>query len=220
MNKFSYLVLLSIVLSPAFAQKIQYKLRSGYSASNVVINGHKFYKTEYGPNGGMTVETAVKKNFLLEAGLMYSHKGDSYSDKRSQLSTTPNQRFETISYKTSNILHYLIVPVRIGYSLTDKVHFFAGPEISYLLSAPVKLRGVEVTYLDYYRKFDFSATATMEYKPFKSVGIYGGYDYGLSKFMKAILTTSNGDITGYKYVGSNRTIFIGLFYRGEITTKR
>ena len=222
MNKKKILltILSSIFLITSFAQKIHYKLKAGYNGSNIVVNGHKFYKTEYGPNGGMTVETVVNKNFLFQAGLMYSHKGDSHVDKRSQFSGNLNQMFETISYKTSNILNYLVVPVWTGYNLKDKVHFFVGPQFGYLLSAPIKTRGLEVTNFDYYRKFDFSVAATIEYKPFKNLGFYGGYDYGLSKFMKAILVSSNGEITGYKYVGSNRTISIGIFYQGEIITRR
>lgn len=210
----------SILLSPVFAQKIHYKLRAGYNASNVVINGDKFYKAEYGPNSGMTIEAYLKKNFLFQAGLIYSHKGDSYIDKRSEPSSNTFPRFETVSRRVSNILHYLVVPVWIGYGFNDKLHIFVGPQFGYLLSAPLKTRGTETVYPAYYRKSDVSVSTTIEYKPFNCVGFYGGYDYGLSKFMKSILTSSNGEIMGYKYVGSNRTIFLGIFYQGEIITRR
>jgi hypothetical protein len=224
MKKFFPFLLFSILITQAFAQKVHYKLKVGYNSSAVTINGFKPFKNEYGPNGGMTIEVPLK-NFLLQAGLMYSHKGDSYISKRYEPFTNPYQLpnpyqgSEMVSRRTSRILHYLVLPAYAGYSLKDKLHFFLGPQLGYLLSAPEKVRHREVLYFHDNRKFDLSIAGTVEYKPFKNLGFYGGYDYGLSKFMKSVLSSS-GNTIEYEYVGNHRTFFVGIFYQGQVITKR
>jgi hypothetical protein len=140
---------------------------------------------------------------------MYLHKGVSY--KQPIYSGGPSQVYTTGSKKRSNVLHYLAAPVLPSYNFKNKLQISVGPQFSYLLS----LR----TDFGYYRKFDLSMIGSIEYKPFKSFGIYGGYDYGLTKFLKSVVV-SNGEVTGYTYIGKNRTPFLGVFYQGEVLTKR
>ncbi len=215
MNKrTSLLILLFLIfVITSFAQKINYKLEAGYNSSNVVINGNKPFDREPGPNGGMTIDIPLKKNIFCQTGLVYSHKGYKYEGVYYDLFGT------LIRDKSSINLHYLSLPVLVGYSLKDRWHFFLGPQLSYLLAGRNKLKDGGSTSPDYYHKFDFGAMIGTEYKLFKQLGVYAGYDYGISKFMKTALFDSSGNPTGYKNVGSNRTIFLGIFYEGVVFVK-
>lgn len=214
-KKTSLLMLLFLILViTSFAQKINYNLKAGYNSSNVIINGDKPFDREPGPNGGMTIDIPLKKNIFCQTGLVYSHKGYGYKTAYYGGIGTPIR-----NNKASNNLHYLSLPVLAGYSLKDRWHFFLGPQLSYLLAVRNKLKDGGSTSPGYYHKFDFGAMIGTEYKLFKQLGVYAGYDYGISKFMKGALFDSSGNPTGYKNVGSNRTIFLGIFYEGVLFVK-
>jgi hypothetical protein len=213
MKKVLLILLFSILFVSSFSQKVYYKLKVGCNSSNVVINRDKPFDMELGPNGGMTIDIPFKKSFFCQTGLVYFHKGYDYKRVYYSGSGTPLR-----NNKASNNLHYLALPVMADYALKDRWHFFLGPQLSYLLAGRNKLDGTS-TSPDYYHKFDFGAVVGTEYKLFKTWGIYAGYDYGVSKFMKGALFDTNGNLTGYKNVGSNRTIFLGIFYEGEVLVK-
>jgi hypothetical protein len=199
----------------ALAQKIHYKLKAGTNFSNVTINGDSPFKTNIGPTGGMTVGFPVNKNFICQTGLLYSHKGHRYEQFYFPTPQGPSSRL----YKVSTNLHYLALPVLAGYNLKDKWQFSLGPQLTYLLSAREKTKNIQSRRLEYYHKLDFSGVAMVEYKIIKSVGIYGGYDYGLTKFIKGITAVNDTRIEYVNY-GNNRTFFLGLFYEGKVLTKR
>lgn len=179
-------------------------MRIGYSSSNLVIKGNKPFESLFSPTGGMTVDFPINKKFLCQSGLLYFHKGYSYNQTYSASPATPAS-----SHRLSTNLNYLALPVLAGYNLKNKIHCFIGPQVGYLLTARYPYY--------YYRKFDFSAVASAEYKLFKNFGIYTGYNYGVSKITKGVVVDNTGTVTGFEYIGSNRTLFLGIFYEGAVS---
>jgi len=118
MKKFHFTILLVIGFQICSAQ-LDIGLKAGPAYTNVKGNGTKDNTSVFGLFAGATSRISLSKKIVLSPELLYWMKGFKY---------LPDYLYSASVQR----LHYLSVPLLVGYKFTNNIAILAGPEqISY-----------------------------------------------------------------------------------------
>jgi hypothetical protein len=186
------------------AQHIQLGVRAGGTAAtwqgdaidnaNSVINLANIYVHDQaltpapraGFHAGVYASIPVGQRVEIEPGVFYSQKGSQVSGQFS------SEKYDFVNLRATltNKLNYIDVPVLARVYVTDGLHFFAGPQVSFLVSNKLNTRlqvaGFSLLNRDWnldpgYQKIDVAASAGMGYKFENGFNLTAGYDHGLNR---------------------------------------
>ncbi|MDX5423528.1 MAG: PorT family protein [Hymenobacteraceae bacterium] len=150
-----------------------------------LADGSVSRKMREGFHIGGYVTIPVAPGFEIEPGLQYSQKGTRLTGR------LPIEQVDFLNARTTitNKAEYLDLPVVAKVYVGEGFHFFAGPQVSYLLSNRIQAEagalGVNVLNQEWdmkggFREFDVAVTGGLGYRFASGFNISAGYDYGLS----------------------------------------
>lgn len=202
------LILLFFLLSSffSFAQSntnngLRVSLRAGMNInqmkSNIPIQG---LTNSFGYHYGIALENRLSSTselFFNGTGLIYSLKG-----YRQQLNP------ETIRVK----LHYLSMPIYLGYRPTGFLSLRAGAELSLLLNTTISNDfGRDERFGKNFKKGDVALFAGINLLETKDINISIKYIHGMIPLVKGTYVDAQGNIDEFKDF-KNRTVQISLLY--------
>ena len=200
MKKIFYLLgflLLSFPFYQASAQKVNIGIKGGYNAANwegdamqnfesvvQLANGAAATNMRSGFHAGGYLTIPISPVFAIEPGAYYSQKGIQLTGELS------SERFDFLNLKATltNKAEYIDVPLLAKVFVADGLHFYGGPQVSFLVSNKINTRagvlGVNLLNTDFnfdsqIRKTDVGLVGGIGYRFANGVNLSGGYDYGL-----------------------------------------
>jgi opacity protein-like surface antigen len=176
--------------------QIRYGAEAGLNLANVQNDGVD-HKARTGYRLGGFVQVPLTDNWVLRPALQYSLKG--FRQPATQFNGEA-----TVS------LHYLTLPLLLGYQPTKDLTILLGPEAGVLASATAKSDAGNNDLSNIYRKFDLGVDLGLNYLLSKRIGLDLRYNYGFKDLFHVIYTDTNGNITGQGKAGANRVLQIGL----------
>lgn len=192
MRKFtSALVLLLMLTMINVAQsQLQLGVKAGINVANVDYKNSE-NKNIIRFNTGLVSQIDFNSTFFLRPELIYSVKGWGFDDG-------------------SMNLHYLNVPVLLGYKPTTKLSVLLGPELGYLIRT---VRKPESPNFDSpYEKIDYGISIGTSYNVAKSTAIEVRYTYGFDTLLKGFTRDANNNPTGKDRDGANRVLQFNVIY--------
>ena len=170
-------------------------------------DGYINTSTKTGFYAGVSAEIPLSNAFALEGGLGYSLKG--YSMKG-------NIAADKLDFlgagATANLnSHYIDMPVYLKANITEGLHVFAGPQVSYLVKNDLRVRAGAMGFnlfnqkydvTDQFNKVDVALSGGLGYTFNNGLTLQAGYDHGLSRIDK------NGNMNAY-----NRNVKVGVGFR-------
>jgi hypothetical protein len=195
MRKLLFVLVVSLVANSSFGQ-VRLGLKAGVNAATVADN--EWTKTRFGINAGPIAQINIGKMFFVQSELLYSLKGFKYEYEDSTWSD-----HATIS------LHYINLPVLLGFKPGKNFSIKLGPEIGRLLSARNETAKIDISNI--YYDFDFGADLGLSYS-FKNLAFDLRYNYGIKKVINLLRTDAWGNPFGEKGFGKNRTLQLSLYY--------
>jgi hypothetical protein len=175
-KKIIFIAACTIVSIGASAQ-VKFGLKGGISFANakeVSGNTTTTFNSIVAPTAGLTIDFPGSKSFNIQSGLMYSGMGGKDNDNA------------TLS------LGYLSIPVLAKFEFGSGFHGYAGPQLSFLLSAKAKYAGAEIDYKDQIKGSGVFGVFGLGYNVSEKVNIFGEYVAGISNLAKV---TDNGTKT-------------------------
>lgn len=138
-----------------------------------------------GFHAGGYLSIPVAPGFEIEPGLSYSQKGVVLKGK------VPVEELDFLNTNVTltNKSEYLDLPVLAKVYVGEGFHFFAGPQLSYLLSNKVSAEagalGFKVLNQEWdmksgFRELDVAVTGGLGYRFANGLNISAGYDYGVN----------------------------------------
>jgi hypothetical protein len=121
------------------------------------------------PNFGFTLDFKGSESFNIQSGLLYSGMGGKYVDG---------------DYSSTINVNYLSIPVLAKFKLGSGFHGYAGPQLSFLLSAKDKYSGGSDDLKDELRGSGVFGLFGLGYSLNDKFGFYGEYSAGLSNIAK------------------------------------
>jgi outer membrane immunogenic protein len=191
-------------INQTFAQKskTRYGIKAGIdlmtlgsaTANAVSIN----YQSRVGFQGGFYAEESLSDNVSFSSSLLYTQKGGDFA-------TT----ISGVNFKGSTQVNYLDIPLLFAFKLQSNISFYAGPQVSFLLSqrttATGTMSGVTAsdtsTSTDGLRKTIFGANLGVGYKISNNVGVNLNYIFDLQHAAE-----SGSNDTGEKNSGFGLTV--------------
>jgi hypothetical protein len=213
MKKIIYLTFAIIGLGATMAQaqeKPSYGIRAGanfadwrgelYSGFGDLLESTGGLKSEgrTGFHAGAYVQLPLSERFILEPGLYYSTKGVRVSQHF--LDDTMVGGLLNVKASVANESHYIDMPVYGRFYLTEGLHIYGGPQISYLLKNKVRMEagalgfslGHAIDVDPGLREWDFALSAGIGYEFSNGLNFTAGYDHGLTT-----LDEGRGDFEAY-----------------------
>lgn len=217
MKKHLLLLLFSLYSLFSIAQStISYGFRAGVSVAGIrgdaknslnslvdYTNGKVSTSDHTGFFAGGYFSIPIDEVLTFQPGLYYSQKGQVMRG---------DINFKGVEFLNANATarlttNYIDIPL-VAKANFDGLQFFAGPQVSYLMNADLKmsaglfglnLLNKTIDASDQLNRWDMSLTGGMGYRFNNGVNITGAYDHGLSKLDKGT------NLNVY-----NRTIKVGL----------
>jgi hypothetical protein len=179
-------------------------LKTGANLSNVKFKNNLLAGVEQNPklsfNAGLLVNIGIKDKILVRPELLYSMKGWQSRDYQTNSSGRVN-------------LHYINIPLLVGYKPIEKLTILLGPEFGLLRSAILKTQGLIIKTTELYNKIDIGVDLGAAYNLSSKFGVEVRYNYGFTGVSKEIpLTDENGNPFTMAKDGRNRVLQFGVFY--------
>ena len=127
------------------------------------------YNSIVTPNFGLTLDFKGSESFNIQSGLMYNGMGGKYS-------------YDGGSTRTH--LNYLSIPLLAKFKFGEGFHGYAGPQLSFLLSAKYKYDGGTDDYKDELKGSGVFGLFGLGYSLNDKFGLYGEYSAGISNLAK------------------------------------
>ena len=127
------------------------------------------YKSIVTPNFGLTLDFKGSESFNIQSGLMYNGMGGKYS-------------YDGGSTRTH--LNYLSIPLLAKFKFGEGFHGYAGPQLSFLLSAKYKYDGGTDDYKDELKGSGVFGLFGLGYSLNDKFGLYGEYIAGISNISR------------------------------------
>jgi hypothetical protein len=129
------------------------------------------------PNLGLTVDFPGSKSFNIQSGLSFTGMGGKLSSGNNSWTTN---------------LSYLSIPVLAKFQLGSGFHGYAGPQLSFLLSAKEKYAGGTQDIKNEVKGSSVFALFGLGYSLNNKINFFGEYNAGISNLSKI---TTNGEKT-------------------------
>ncbi|MHA6250242.1 porin family protein [Pontibacter sp. CAU 1760] len=148
-------------------------------------NGAIMQEMRTGFHAGGYVTIPILPGFEIEPGLQYSQKGTVLRGKI----PIQDSEFLKANLTVTNKAEYLDLPLLARVYVGEGFHFYAGPQVSYLVSNKVEARAgafgfnavnQEFDIKNRIREVDVAVSGGLGYKFASGFNISAGYDYGLS----------------------------------------
>jgi len=206
------LALLGFAAVPASAQNISIGIKGGYNSAtwegnavqslNSLVTLSEGYASTAARSGfhvGGYVRIPVSPVFSIEPGAYYSQKGMQITGQFS----SEQLDFLNMRATITNKADYIDVPLLAKVFVTEGLHFYAGPQVSFLVSNKVNTKasviGFNVLNTDLnfdspFRKTDVGLVGGVGYRFQNGLNLSAGYDYGLNTVDK------NGNFDTFNHV--------------------
>lgn len=169
-------------INQTFAQssKTRYGIKAGIdlmTLGSATSNGVSInYQSRVGFQGGFYAEESLSENVSFSPSVLYTQKGGDF-----------NPTISGVSFKGSTQINYIDVPLLFAFKLQSNISFYAGPQVSFLLSQRTTATGTmgsatatnTTTSTDGLRKTIFGANLGAGYKFSKNVGVNLNYIFDL-----------------------------------------
>jgi opacity protein-like surface antigen len=189
-------VFLIVFSSYASQAQVQYGAEAGLNLANVYNEGAN-HKARLGFRLGGFVQAPLTQGWVLRPGLQYSLKGF----------RAPATQFSNEAIVS---LHYVTLPLLLGFQPAQNLTILFGPEAGYRISAGSKIDDREYDLSGIYRKFDLGVDLGVNYQLNGNIGLDLRYNYGFKDLMHVVYTDPNGNISGQGKAGANRVLQVGL----------
>ena len=146
-------------------------LKGGLAFANAKYTSGTYsetYNTIVTPNFGFTLDFKGSESFNIQSGLLYNGMGGSMTDD---------------GYTSKVHLNYLSIPVLAKFKLGSGFHGYAGPQLSFLLSAKYK-DDDGTSNVEDVRGSGVFGLFGLGYSLNDKFGFYGEYSAGLSNISK------------------------------------
>ncbi len=192
------LALVGLGIQEVSAQGVKVGVKAGYnggswegdamkSFDNVIslTNGYAGTAMRNGYHAGLYARFVVNPTFSIEPAIYYSQKGMVVTGEFS------SEKFDFINLKATltDKADYIDIPVTAKVFVADGLHFYGGPQVSFLVSNKINTRasviGFNVLNKDFnydspFRKTDFGLVGGVGYQFTNGLNFSVGYDYGLN----------------------------------------
>jgi outer membrane protein OmpA-like peptidoglycan-associated protein len=158
-------------------------LKAGVNLANIRSANHftdeDLLNQKLGFTGGLFYHLPLGKAISIQPELLYSQMGSEFDSLALRAESPQSLQTGSVS------LNYLSLPILIKVNPFKFLGIYAGPQLDYYVGGKADYDGdLEDETLSYGTSGSsqtfFSATAGLEIRLFKNVGIYGRYIYGLS----------------------------------------
>jgi hypothetical protein len=206
------ILLLIFCISGTVSAQVTFGIRAGYNHDIFggpdpkhwgFMNVDPVWKPGYHLGGAVLWEKC--NPIILESGLYFTAKGTKYSGEEYDYEGGTGEMISLVRIKD---LKYLDIPIHARYNFNENFSVFAGPQVSFLLSAKVRdkpedgetiVEDVKSEYSTMDISFDIGATYFLS----NGVNFQLQYDHGLAD----IVTYGDAD---YGYDVKNRVIRISI----------
>ena len=192
-------IIFTLVIAMGFlvkvdAQEIKYGIKAGVNMTDwhgdakaalsdlIGVTQVLETKSSIGYHAGAFMSIPVSDRFFIEPSVLYSKKGMRLTE-----SFLDGSLFN-IEGEIAVNSHYIDLPVVAKYMITEGLHIYAGPQVSYLASNRLKAKagifgfnvseGFDIN--SGFRSVDVGLTGGLGYQLENGVSISAGYDHGLT----------------------------------------
>lgn len=156
----SMIISLMAIPNGTQAQELRLGFKLGANYANLFGDDDRYNDAVIEFHGGIVAEKELKRNFSMQAELLYSRQG------------TDNEGRFTLSYISLPIL------VRMNF-VRNKLGFYLGPQVSYLLSADYNLEGFDGDAGDFYKSIDVAVVLGSEFNISKEINVGARYLFSI-----------------------------------------
>ena len=194
------LVAVCVGLSYFSQAQIKFGVKAGVNLSNVGGKDAAGASSLIGYHGGIQANIPLAAGFSVQPELLYSAQGTKVPVE------TSGDGDEIIITKVATHMNYLSLPLLAQYTHGSGAYVQTGPQLSYLLSAKVKVNGESTDLKDDFKKTDLSWVLGVGYAIADGkIGFNIRYNFGLTKLGKAADGESAGKVYG-------RVFQAGIYY--------
>jgi opacity protein-like surface antigen len=185
MKKVLLIVVVTLLgLGNANAQEVKLGAKLGLNLSS--LRSDMDFDSKIGFNLGVFAEINLSDKLIFQPELLYSTQGASLE-----------QSFDSNSFKITNSVDYLNIPLTLKYGVTDKLFLEFGPQLGFLLSGESKYEetyGGETTsetedIKEFTNSIDFGLNFGVSFDIAENIMIAARYNLGLSN----IIDEEDGD---------------------------
>jgi len=176
MKKLLIFIVLTSLSVPSMAQaqesKSEFGIRGGVNLATLMSANEYDRNMKIGFHVGVFDKISLSENFAIQPELLYSLKGVKFNYDDEPL---------VDGYSKFN-LHYIDLPVKFVFDITDNFEIQVGPYLSYLVFADVKTEG------DVLNFFEINETDELDRKNFNTfdIGASAGLGFNLSPLVIGI----------------------------------
>ena len=151
-------------------------------------NGNVSTVSRFGFHAGGYAAVYLTDRFAIEPGLQYSLKGTELNGRLSGSSDFLNLLNANAVFRVQS--HYIEMPILAKVYVTDGLHFFAGPQVGYLVDNQLRTRASVFGFAPVNRTFDisngfqrwdFSGVVGAGYKFENGFNLMAAYDHGFQR---------------------------------------
>jgi hypothetical protein len=196
--KSSLFIFFITVMGQVSYSQVKIGLKTGANLSNAKFINYEGLETDprLSIHAGLLANIGINDKLLVRPELLYSVKG---------------YQFDYSGFRSGRVkLHYLTIPLLLGYKPIKKVTILLGPEVGLLTSAIGRSQGGNFNAIDFYNTIDIGADLGVAYNLSPKVGLELRYNYGFTPLDKDY---SIPDRNGKPYKdGRNRVLQLGTFF--------
>jgi opacity protein-like surface antigen len=179
MKKVLLIVVVTLLgLGNANAQEVKLGAKLGLNLSS--LRSDMDFDSKIGFNLGVFAEINLSDKLIFQPELLYSTQGASFE-----------QSFDSNSFKVTNSVDYLNIPLILKYGVTDKLFLEFGPQLGFLLSGESKYEetfGGETTsetedIKEFTNSIDFGLNFGVSFDIAENIMIAARYNLGLSNII-------------------------------------
>jgi hypothetical protein len=176
---FLFLILTFLFVGPAKGQESELGIKGGLNFSNMSVDGSNDENLKTGIMFGVFNKISVNESFSIQPELTYSSKGLKI-DYEEEGFLSGESKFK---------LHYLEVPLKLVFNLSEDFEFQFGPYASYLLDAGFEtdgdLAGIDISSeddidRDHFKAWEFGLTGGLGFD-FDPLVLGFNYNMGLTQ---------------------------------------
>ena len=147
-------------------------VKTGMNFAIIAAEYSNDYKSKIGYTICAFAEIDISETISLQPQLLFSAQGAKYEDTR------PNSPL--VGLPTDLKANYIILPIMLKYSATEKINIEAGPQIGLLLAAEI----YDTDYKDQVESIDFGANFGISYDFSDVLFAQARYNLGLTNLLK------------------------------------
>lgn len=170
--------------SSVFAQnEIGVKAGANYTDVRIENNFPNSTSGNFGFDVGVYDRSHFAERFFLHTELLVSHRVTDYSLDFDNLEVIgPNDPMFAGDIDTKLTETLLVLPVMVGFDITNDLSFSVGPQLGYVLNRSMDDDAVDNSYfVNDYDTFDFSLNAGLDYEVGQQLRVGVRYSHGITE---------------------------------------